>query len=160
MVYDNMDNIRHRGVIHYLGLKGLTPKEIHEDMVITLGEDVPSYTTVKKWDAEFIHGNDSLEDDPRRRRSVTVTTQDTIAKIHDIIMVDRGVMEHYIATELGISQDSILDVIYNELHLSKVSARCVPKLLGSDLKKTWLNMPREILSVVKSTINKFKNVPN
>ena len=32
--------------INYLGLKGLTPKEIHEDMVVTLGEDAPSYSMV------------------------------------------------------------------------------------------------------------------
>ena len=30
MVSDIMDNISHRAVIRYLGLKGLTPKEIHD----------------------------------------------------------------------------------------------------------------------------------
>ena len=38
-----MDNISHRAVIRYLGLEGLSPKEIHEDMVVTLGENAPSY---------------------------------------------------------------------------------------------------------------------
>ena len=42
----------------------LTPKEIHEDMVVTLGENAPLYSMVKKWNAEFKHGRDSLEDDP------------------------------------------------------------------------------------------------
>ena len=36
-----MDNMSHRAVIRYLGLKGLTPKEIHEDMVVTLWENAP-----------------------------------------------------------------------------------------------------------------------
>ena len=53
MVSDNMDNISHREVIHYLGLQGLTPKEIHEDMTVTLEENAPSYSMVKKWPAEF-----------------------------------------------------------------------------------------------------------
>ena len=66
-VSDNMDNISHRAVIHYLGLKGVTPKEIHEDMVIILGENAPSYSMVKRWDAEFKCGRDSMEDDPRLR---------------------------------------------------------------------------------------------
>ena len=102
-----MDNISHSVVIRYLGLKGLTPIEIHEDMVVTLGEDVPSYSMVKKWDAEFERGRESLEDDPRRRRPLTMPTQETIAiaKIHDIVMADRRVTEYYIATEFGISQD-------------------------------------------------------
>ena len=82
-----MDNISYRAVIRYLGLKGLTPKEIlHEDMVVTLGEDAPSYSMVKKWDAVL---KCCLVDEPPPRRTVTVTTQDTIAKIRDIIMADR-----------------------------------------------------------------------
>ena len=44
MVSDIMDNISHRAVIRYLGLKGLTPREIRKDMVVTLGENVHSYT--------------------------------------------------------------------------------------------------------------------
>ena len=55
-----MDNISYRSVVHYLGLKDLTPKEIHEDMVIT---HAPSNSMVKKWDAELKRGMDSLEDD-------------------------------------------------------------------------------------------------
>ncbi|XP_041369556.1 protein GVQW3-like [Gigantopelta aegis] len=78
-----MDNIGHRAVIPYLSHKGLTPKEIHEDMVITVGEDAPSYSMVKTWAAEFKRGRESLEDDTRLGRPVTVTTQETIANIHD-----------------------------------------------------------------------------
>ena len=49
-----MDKIRHRAVIHYLVLKGLTPKEVHQDIQATLGEDTPLYSMVnmvKKWAA-------------------------------------------------------------------------------------------------------------
>ncbi|XP_041364231.1 histone-lysine N-methyltransferase SETMAR-like [Gigantopelta aegis] len=142
-----MDNISHRAIIHYLGPKGLTPKDFHEDMVITIGEDDPSYSMVKKWAAEFKRGSESLEDNPRPGRPVTVTTQETIAKIHDIIMADRRVTERYIATELGISQERVHAVIHNELQMSKVSACWVPKLLGPDLKRTRLNMSRENLAI-------------
>ena len=55
--------------------------------------------------AEFKRSRESLEEDPSPGRPVNVTTQETIAKIHDIIMADRRVTEYYIATELGISQD-------------------------------------------------------
>ena len=60
-----MENVGLRAVIRYLGLKNLSPKEIHEDMTATLGEDAPSYSMVKKWAAEFKRGRQSLEDDPR-----------------------------------------------------------------------------------------------
>ena len=81
--------------------------------------------------------------------SQSTSTHKTIAKIHDIIMADRQVMEHYIATKLGISQDRIHAVIYNELHMSKVSVHCVPKLLGPVLKETRFNMSKGNLVIFR-----------
>ena len=75
----------------------------------------------------------------------TIPIREGQSPIHDIIMADRRVMEHFIATELGISQDSIHTVIHNEFHESKVSAHCVSKLFAPDLKRTRLNMSRENL---------------
>ena len=110
---------------------------------------------VKKWAAEFKHDRESLECEPRTIRPVTVTVQETIAKIHDIIMADRRVTEHYIAKELAISQDRIHAVIHNELHMSKVSAHYVPKLLGPDLKRIRLNMSRENCVIIEADPNSF-----
>ena len=120
-------------------------------MVVTLGENAPSHSLVKKLDAEFNRGRDNLEDDPRRRKPVTVTTQETIAKIHDIIRADRRVTESYDVTELGIFHAGIR----NELHLCKVSARCVPNLLGPELKRTRLNMSRGNLAIFEADPNSF-----
>ena len=71
--------INHHVVICYLGL----------DMMVKLGENVPSYSIMKKWAAKFKHVRESLEHNPCPRRSVTITTQETIAKFHDIIKADR-----------------------------------------------------------------------
>ena len=71
---------------------------------------------------------------------VTITTLETIAQIHDIIMTDRCITEYYTATELGISLDYIHAVIHNKLDMPKVSARFVPKVIGPDLKQTRLDM--------------------
>ena len=49
-----MDNISHRAVIRYPGLTGLTPKEIHEDMVVTLGQDVSVTPRISTVNTKFI----------------------------------------------------------------------------------------------------------
>ena len=93
-------------------------------MVVTLGENALSYSMVKKWAAEFNCGRESLKDDlPRLGRPLTITTQETIAKIHDIFMADRRALKYYIATELGIFQECIHAVNHNKIHMSKVSAQ-------------------------------------
>ena len=84
-----MDKIGERAVIQYLRKKGLTPEDIHNDMVATLRKDAPSYATVKRLVAEFKCGRQSLEDDPRPGRPVTVATPELVNKVHDIIMTDR-----------------------------------------------------------------------
>ena len=41
----------------------MSAREIHEDVMKTLGNESPSYSTVKKWAAEFKRGRESIEDD-------------------------------------------------------------------------------------------------
>ena len=82
---EKMDEPGLRAVICHLTLKSLSPMEVHKDMVVTLGEGAPSCSVVKKWAAEFRHGRESLEDDLHAGRLDTITTQETIDKVHDVI---------------------------------------------------------------------------
>ncbi|UYV83630.1 hypothetical protein LAZ67_23001778 [Cordylochernes scorpioides] len=49
-----------RAVIKYICKKGMFPKEIYEDMVDTLREDAPSYSTVKKMECVLGHQYSNL----------------------------------------------------------------------------------------------------
>ena len=60
-----MDAIWLCGVMRYLQKKELAFKEIHADVVATLGDDAPALSTLKKWAAYFKKGKESLEDGPR-----------------------------------------------------------------------------------------------
>ena len=131
-----MDKIGERAVIQYLHKKGLTPKDIHNDMVATLGKDAPSYATVKRWVTEFKRSRESLEDDPRSGRPVTVATPEMVNKVHDIVMTDRRVTERYIASTVGISQERVHSILTEDLEMRKLSARWVPRPLTIDQKHT------------------------
>ena len=63
-----IEKLEIRAAIKYFYKKGMPPKEIHEDFMETLGQESPSYSTVKKWAAEFKSGRESIEDDGRSGR--------------------------------------------------------------------------------------------
>ncbi|UYV66443.1 hypothetical protein LAZ67_4001689 [Cordylochernes scorpioides] len=109
-----------RAVIKYLCKKGMSPKEIYEDMVDTLREDAPSYNTVKKWEAAFKLGRIITEDEHRPGRPVESVTQENIDKIHDLVMLDRRMTVRQIEETLAAMVDqSTLDVPREFLALSR-----------------------------------------
>ena len=69
-----MDKIQYRAVIKFFVKEGLTPNEIHSKFIKVYGDSSPSFSTIKKWAAEFKRGRTSLEDDPREiaGRSITL----------------------------------------------------------------------------------------
>ena len=55
-----MDKIQYRAVIKLFVKEGLTANEIHSKFVKVYGDSFPSFSTIKKWAAEFKRGRTSL----------------------------------------------------------------------------------------------------
>jgi len=75
----------------FFPLQGKASKEIHAILIETLGEHAPSYATVKNWVAQFKRGDFSTCDAPGPGRPKTVTTQEIIDQIHELILEDRRI---------------------------------------------------------------------
>ena len=140
-----MEETEKRAVIKYLLKKGMSPKEIHEDMVDTLGDDSPAYSTVKKWVAEFKRGRESVEDDARSGRPRTSTSDVQIDAVRNMVLADRRVTIQHIAETLGISFGSVQTILTGVLHMSKLSARWVPRMLNEEQKQKRLEISRQLL---------------
>ena len=70
-----MEKVEDRAVIKYLCKKGMSPKEIHEDFIETLGKESPFYRTVEKWATEFRRRIESIKDDEPSGRPKEATTK-------------------------------------------------------------------------------------
>jgi len=108
-------------------LQGKAPKEIHAILLETLGENAPSYATVKYWVTQFKRGDFSTCDATRPRRPKTVTTPKIIDQIHELIWEDRRISAKPIAEQLGISRDRVGSIIHEDMDMRKLSAKWVPK---------------------------------
>ena len=73
-----MDKIEYRAVIKFFVKEGLMPNEIHSKFIKIFGDSSPSFSTIKKWAAEFKHGHTSIEVDPREGRPKSATTPEII----------------------------------------------------------------------------------
>jgi len=71
-------------------LQGKAPKEIHAILIETLAEHATLCATVKNRVAQFKRGDFSTCDVPRPGRPKTVTTQEIIDQIHELILEDAG----------------------------------------------------------------------
>ena len=110
---------------------------------------------MKRWVAEFKRGRQSLEDDPRPGRTVTVATPEMVNKVHDIVTTDRRVTERYIASTVEISQERVHSILTEDLEMRKLSAHWVPRLLTVDQKHTRRTLSCTNLNLFEEDLANF-----
>jgi len=141
-------------IIKFLTLEKQPANNIHECLVRVYGEGASSYATVTRWVAEFKRGRTSLEDNPRAGRPVDATGDDCCHAVKTLVMGDRRLKVAEIASEIGISCGSAINILHQHLGLRKVCARWVPWLLTPIQKSFRVETSSELLAV-NNTIQKM-----
>jgi transposase len=114
-----MDKIEYRAVIKLFVKEGLMPNEIHSKFIKVYGDSSPSFSTIKKWAAEFKRGRTTLEDDPREGRPKSATTPEIIEQVHDMVLDDRRMKVRAIIETIGISKERVEYILHKELDMKK-----------------------------------------
>jgi transposase len=140
-----MDKIEYRVVIKFFVKEGLTPNEIHLKFIKVYGDSSTSFSTIKKWPAEFKRGRTSLEDDPCEGHPKSATTTEIIEQVHDMVLDDRRMKVHEIAEAIGISKECAGYILHEELDMKKLCARWVPHWLTADQKRTRMKISEQCL---------------
>ena len=104
-----------------------------------------SPATVYKWHAKFRRGRDSIEDDPRCS-PLALLMCSVKESVRDMINHDRRTTVREIADKLDISVSSVHGILSEELGMSKVSARWVPRLLKDNEKECRVQCSEEFLT--------------
>ena len=119
------------------------------------GDSSPSFSTIKKWAAEFKRGHTGLEDDPCKGCPKSATTPEIIEQVHDTVLDDRQMKVHEIAETIGISKEHVGYILHEELDMKKLCTRWVPRLLTADQKCTRMKISVQCLEHFNKNKNDF-----
>ena len=98
-----MEKWEYRAVMKFFQLKGKTPTEIKAELDSVYGNTAPSFTTAKFWAAEFKRSRRSIYDKECSGWSKTVTTDEMIDYVHEIVNNDRRLILKELAEAAGLS---------------------------------------------------------
>ena len=122
-------------MIRFLFLEWKSRREIKDLLDAVYEDSSPSMGTVKNWFNEFQRGCTSVFDEPRPGAPKTVTTEDNVKKINDLVLADRRLKVVETAETVGISKDCVGHILHEILGMRKLSARWMSRLLTPDNKR-------------------------
>ena len=144
-----MSKIEYRAVIKSLSKEGLAPAAIKQCLDGIYGEASPSYSTVKEWAKQFHLGRESVEDEPCEGRPVEVVTEENIRRIEEELLSNRQLKLKEISVRLEIPKTTVIRIIHEHLHMEKVGARRVPRLISSVQKEHHLTCCQKLLELCR-----------
>ena len=111
------------------------PKEFHAILRQILGKHAPLCATIKNCVTLFKRGDSSTCVAPHPGRPKTVTTSDSIDRIHELILEDFQISAKPLTEQLGISRERVESIIHEDLDTRNLSAKWVQKCLNANQKR-------------------------
>ncbi|CAF4213127.1 unnamed protein product, partial [Rotaria sordida] len=128
----------------------LTATQIHDELTTAYGQGVISYCTATRRIQRFSNEQESLEDNPRSGRLITVITQQNIDAVKDLVNNDPHISIDYIAAILDISHGSVDAILKQHLGLRKITSKWVPHKLTQEQRQRRIDICIENLQKLES----------
>ena len=119
--------------------------EIHADLQKVYGNGALKYATVCKWVRSFNDGWESIENDPRVGRPVSVLTEKNVATVKTLIEEDACYTVQEIEELSGIHSSSVLKILLKRLGLRKICVHWVPHLLTDEQKQSRVRLASQVI---------------
>ena len=108
------------------------------------GKECMSRTRVFELHKRFCEGRTDVEDDERSQRPTISKTTYHIREIENIVREDLWLSTRLIAERMSIDKETVWQVWHDNLHIIKVCAQVVSKLLTRDQKENRQEICAEI----------------
>ena len=109
------------------------------------GNGALKYATVCKWIHRFNGGRESIENDPRVGRPVSILMEKNVATVKTLIEEDARYTVQEIEELSGIHSSSVLKILRERLGLCKICTRWVPHLLTDEQKQSRARLASQVI---------------
>jgi hypothetical protein len=138
-------SVAQRIIIKFLTKESIIPSEIFTRLQAQFGDESLSQPSVFSSAKSFREGRDRVENEPHARRPRTSVNPDNVLIICELIRANRRITVLELSQEVGISVGSVEEILHNELKVSNVSARWVPRLLLNEHRERCLVAVTQLL---------------
>jgi len=114
--------------------------ETYEMLQVAFGESCLSRSKTFEWYSRFKSGCRSFEDDPHPGRLSTSHTEETVARVREIIHADLRLTIREVAEEVRIAFGMCQKILTEDLQMRCVTAKFVPRLLTAEQKDDGLSI--------------------
>ena len=122
-------------------------------LTVAYGESTLDRSSVFRWYKMFSEGREDGNDEECAGHPTTSTTDENIDKMKKMVLAIRLITIREIAEDLDISIGSCHSIFTNDLGMTRVAAKYVPKLLNFDQKQHHINIAQKILDSVRDDPN-------
>jgi hypothetical protein len=130
---------------------GKSATEAFEGLKMVYVDECLSRASVFEWFAKFHAGRESIEDDPRPGRPVSIQTEENIEKVSNLVSEDRRITTRMTTDMLDINKEMAGDILKNDLRKRKTCSRFVPHSLtpeGGGGRRRRINSCRAFIKSV------------
>ena len=117
-----------------------------------------SRTCLFEWHRRFKEKRKDVEDDHRRGTPSTSISDGNVKRVRQKVRSDRRLTVRMIADELGMNSERIWRMITENLGITKICAKMVPRLLNEGQKKRRVQVCQDILEQLETEPNLLKRV--
>ena len=150
-----MENEYWRALIFFFTEKRFNATETEKELKEAHNGKAPSYSTIARWSSEYKRGRRSIQDSPKTGRPADIGTEENITRVQKMIEKDPRLTIDQIGAKTKISHGTVHKILNDELGLTKISARWVPKMLSNDDKANRTEISRRNLDRMNNDPEKF-----
>jgi len=137
---------------------GKTATETYQLLQQAYGEDAMGRAQAFEWFRRFKEGRTSVESDPRSGRPSTSGNEEMIAQVRTVLPNNKRLTVREIADDCGISVGSCDAILTHDLHMKRVCAKYVPRLLTDDQREQRQTFARDLFERSCEDVQFLKNI--